>query len=121
MNPLLLESLIVLNSSFFLRICAFASLFLRKNSWKRFAGPKRRHMFKTFDTVAKLPLEKLNQFRLPLAVYQNVCFFQPMLSLNFVTHFHICQCNRLKIKSHLICISLKLNIFSSSVNYLLLS
>lgn len=56
---------------------------------------------------------KLDQFRLPLAVYQNVCLFQSMLSLNFVSHFNICQCNRLKM-----CISLKLNVFSSFMNYL---
>lgn len=62
---------------------------------------------------------KLYRLRVPLAVHQNICFLQLMLSFKFVSNFNICQCNRQKIMPHFICIWLKLNMISSFLNYLL--
>lgn len=118
--PLFNESIIVCIYSFSFHICAFDSLFLRENPKRVLLAQRKIICFRHLKVLPNCLSGKLDEFRLPLAVYQNIHFFQHMLSLNFVSYFNICQWNELKFKPHFICISLKLNIFSFFANYFLL-
>lgn len=58
---------------------------------KEYCWPKGKSYVSDIQELPNCLSGKLDEFRLPLAVYQNVHFFQHMLSLNFVSHFNICQ------------------------------